>query len=437
MEGGTDELAKSAVAEDPIELDKQPYDDLDVAVIRATQGDLPVVPEPYAPAAAELGIAQEKLLEHMAGMQRARPAAPRRRDPVPPPRRLHGQRHGRLEGARRADRRARPADGLLPRHLALLPAPDLRGLAVLRLHDGPRPLQGGVRRDPRRDRRRVPGSRARDAVLARPSSRRSASSTSPTTSSAGNAKHALAAPDGPRSTTHARPSCTPAPLGVLPGGVNSPVRAMRSIGRDPIFVERGEGAELVDVDGNRYVDCVCSWGPLIHGHAHPGDRRRRRRGRGAGRPSARRPRPRSSSPRRSPGACPSVEMVRMTSSGTEASMSAVRLARAATGRDAGAEVRRRLPRPRRRPAGRGRLGPGHGRDPGQPRRPGRGGGGHGRRAVERPRRARSRAGRARVRRDPGRALSGQHGASCRRPTASWNACGPGPTPTARCSSSTR
>ena len=56
---------------------------------------------------------------------------------------------------------------------------------------------------------------------------------------------------------------------LLPGGVNSPVRAMRAIGRDPIFVARGEGAEIVDVDGNRYVDYVCSWGPLIAGHAHP------------------------------------------------------------------------------------------------------------------------------------------------------------------------
>ena len=56
-------------------------------------------------------------------------------------------------------------------------------------------------------------------------------------------------------------------IGLLPGGVNSPVRAMRSIGRDPLFIERGEGAEIVDVDGNRYVDWVCSWGPLVHGHA--------------------------------------------------------------------------------------------------------------------------------------------------------------------------
>ena len=55
----------------------------------------------------------------------------------------------------------------------------------------------------------------------------------------------------------------------MPGGVNSPVRAMRSIGRDPIFIDRAAGAEITDVDGNTYVDYVASWGPLIHGHAHP------------------------------------------------------------------------------------------------------------------------------------------------------------------------
>src|SRR3954471_3763869 len=59
------------------------------------------------------------------------------------------------------------------------------------------------------------------------------------------------------------------PLHVLPGGVNSPVRAMRQIGREPIFIERGEGCELVDADGRRYLDWVGSWGPLILGHAEP------------------------------------------------------------------------------------------------------------------------------------------------------------------------
>jgi DNA-binding Lrp family transcriptional regulator len=66
--GGTDALAKAAVAEDPVELDKQPYDEFDQAVIRATQGDLPVVSEPYAPAAAELGVSVDALVEHLGGM---------------------------------------------------------------------------------------------------------------------------------------------------------------------------------------------------------------------------------------------------------------------------------------------------------------------------------------------------------------------------------
>ena len=91
-------------------------------------------------------------------------AAPGGGDPLPPPRRLLGQRHGRVAGARRADPRAGPADGRLPRHLALLPAADLRGLALLRLHDGPRPLEGGVRRDPRLD-RRVHGDRGPQHAL--------------------------------------------------------------------------------------------------------------------------------------------------------------------------------------------------------------------------------------------------------------------------------
>ena len=78
-------------------------------------------------------------------------------------------------------------------------------------------------------------------------------------------------------------------LEVIPGGVNSPVRAMRAIGRDPLFLARGEGAELIDVDGNHYVDYVCSWGPLIHGHAHPESWAQSMRRRHAERASARPP----------------------------------------------------------------------------------------------------------------------------------------------------
>jgi glutamate-1-semialdehyde 2,1-aminomutase len=123
-------------------------------------------------------------------------------------------------------------------------------------------------------------------------------------------------------------------LGLLPGGVNSPVRAMRAIGRDPIFVERGEGAELVDVDGNRYLDYVCSWGPLILGHADPevveAVREAAGRGMSYGAPTGAEVALAGEVAER----FGSVEMVRMVNSGTEAAMSAVRLARAATGRDA-------------------------------------------------------------------------------------------------------
>src|SRR5437588_8101073 len=121
---------------------------------------------------------------------------------------------------------------------------------------------------------------------------------------------------------------------LIPGGVNSPVRAMRAIGRDPIFVASGEGAELVDVDGVRYVDWVQSWGPLIAGHAHPqvvaAVTEAAQRGTSYGAPTEDEVRLAEEVVRR----VPSAEMVRMTSSGTEASMSAIRLARAATGRDA-------------------------------------------------------------------------------------------------------
>jgi glutamate-1-semialdehyde 2,1-aminomutase len=115
--------------------------------------------------------------------------------------------------------------------------------------------------------------------------------------------------------------------------VNSPVRAMRAIGRDPIFIERAEGAEIVDVDGNTYVDYVCSWGPMILGHAHPDVLRAIAEaaalGTSFGAPTAAEVELAELVAHRMPG----VDMLRMTSSGTEASMSAIRLARAATGRE--------------------------------------------------------------------------------------------------------
>jgi glutamate-1-semialdehyde 2,1-aminomutase len=121
-------------------------------------------------------------------------------------------------------------------------------------------------------------------------------------------------------------------MGLLPGGVSSPVRAFRAVGGTPPFIERGEGAYLVDVDGNRYVDYVLSWGPLILGHAHPrvvaALEAALHKGTSFGAPSplelelARLVR----------AAMPSIELVRFVSSGTEATMSALRVARAFTGR---------------------------------------------------------------------------------------------------------
>ncbi|MDE7232421.1 MAG: aminotransferase class III-fold pyridoxal phosphate-dependent enzyme, partial [Lachnospiraceae bacterium] len=120
---------------------------------------------------------------------------------------------------------------------------------------------------------------------------------------------------------------------LIPGGVNSPVRAFRAVGRHPFFVERAQGPWLIDADGNKYLDYVCSWGPGILGHAHPevieAVQRVCEKGLTFGAPTA--------------GevelaeliqACvPEMEMVRLVSSGTEAVMSAVRVARGFTGRE--------------------------------------------------------------------------------------------------------
>jgi glutamate-1-semialdehyde 2,1-aminomutase len=108
---------------------------------------------------------------------------------------------------------------------------------------------------------------------------------------------------------------------------------MRSIGRDPIFVSRGEGAELIDVDGNRYVDWMLSWGPLIAGHAHPEVVEAVSAAAAAGTSFGAPTQAEVDLAGEIVQRVPSAEMVRMTSSGTEAAMSALRLARAATGRD--------------------------------------------------------------------------------------------------------
>ena len=120
---------------------------------------------------------------------------------------------------------------------------------------------------------------------------------------------------------------------LLPGGVNSPVRAMGQIGRDPVFVAEASGAELTDVDGNTYVDWMCSWGPLIAGHAHPAVVEAVRAAAGRGTSYGAPTEAEVDLAEAVVDRVPSAEMVRLVSSGTEAAMSAIRLARAATGRE--------------------------------------------------------------------------------------------------------
>ena len=119
----------------------------------------------------------------------------------------------------------------------------------------------------------------------------------------------------------------------IPGGVNSPVRAFRAVGGDPVFFRRGQGAYLIDEDDRQYVDYVASWGPMIVGHAHPevvaAVQETAARGLGFGAPTA----IETALADTVCGLMPSIEKIRMVNSGTEATMSAIRLARGFTGRD--------------------------------------------------------------------------------------------------------
>jgi len=119
----------------------------------------------------------------------------------------------------------------------------------------------------------------------------------------------------------------------MPGGVNSPVRAFKAVGGKPLFIHKGQGSRIYDVDGNEFIDYVCSWGPLILGHAHPQVvetiKQTAERGTSFGAPTELE----VELARTICAAMPSIELVRLVNSGTEATMSALRLARAFTKRD--------------------------------------------------------------------------------------------------------
>ena len=120
---------------------------------------------------------------------------------------------------------------------------------------------------------------------------------------------------------------------VIPGGVNSPVRAFKSVNCDPVFFERGKGSKLYDIDGNEYIDCVSSWGPLIFGHADSHTlaavNDSASRGTSYGAPTL----IETEMANVIKDMVPSVEKVRMVNSGTEATMSAIRLARGFTNKN--------------------------------------------------------------------------------------------------------
>ncbi|MDO8684578.1 MAG: glutamate-1-semialdehyde 2,1-aminomutase [Armatimonadota bacterium] len=120
---------------------------------------------------------------------------------------------------------------------------------------------------------------------------------------------------------------------LIPGGVNSPVRAFKSVGGSPVFIERGAGSRMYDVDGNSYIDFVCSWGPLILGHAHPRIVKAIRMAAEKGTTFGASTEAEVILAQMIVDAVLSVEMVRLVNSGTEAVMSAIRLARGYTGRD--------------------------------------------------------------------------------------------------------
>ncbi len=119
----------------------------------------------------------------------------------------------------------------------------------------------------------------------------------------------------------------------LPGGVDSPVRAFKAVGGNPLFIERGKGSHIYDVDGNEFIDYVCSWGPLILGHSHPqvieALKRVAEKGTSFGAPTELE----ITLAKLISSAMPSIEVIRFVNSGTEATMSALRLARAFTRRD--------------------------------------------------------------------------------------------------------
>ena len=430
MEGGTDALAKAVEAAPPAETERQPYDELDIAVIRALQGDMPVISEPYAPAAEELGIPQEQLLEHLEGMQERRLL--------------------RRVAAILFHRRA----GFSANGMGVWKVPDERIMELGPQMAAFRGISHCYQRPTYAD---WPYS-----VFTMAHGRSKEECDAILDSIAESTGIATARRSTPRPSSR-RSGCCTSPRSTGPGNASTP--ACERDPRDAVSARRTRGAprrrQLA-----RARDGLDRARPDLH--------RLRRRAADHGRRRQRVRRlgvvlgPADPRPRRSRGGARRVRRGRRagTSFGAptegEVELAAEVVAADPVGRDgaddllghrgdderdppgpgghrarADPEVRRRLPRPRRRPARPGRVGPGHPGDPGQPGRD------RGRRrrdrdrALERPRRAGRGDRAASARGDPGRAGAREHGRRAARARVPRAPGASGPSRPARCWCSTR
>ena len=440
MEGGTEALATGRRGgRAGARPSRQPYDELDVAVIRALQGDMPVVPEPYAPAARRARDRPGRSCSSTSqGCSERGCCAASRRSCFHRRAGFSRQRDGRVEGARRADRGARAADGVVPR-------------ASRTATSGP-PTRTGPTRSSRwrTAARRRSATRSSTRSPPRPASSERATLYSSTEFKkirllyftddyrGWEREHAgvLSAHSAQR---RARPSSTTARSSCCPAASTRPFARCARSAATRSSSPAARARELIDVDGNEYVDWVCSWGPLILGHAHPavvgGGQPAAARGAPA---SARRPRARSSWPPRSPAASRRVRDGAHDLIGhrgdDERAAPGPRGHRARAGRSSSpapttATSTGCWPRPARGSPRRGS----------RPARacPGRRRGRHDRRALERPRGARRGDRAHRPGGDHRRAGPGQHGRRAARRPASSSCCASAPTSAARCWSSTR
>ncbi len=308
-----------------------PYVALTPQLVAALQQDLPLCSEPFAALANESGLPEARPPRRPSELPRRRPPPPLRRPRQPPPPRLHSQHDARDPRARSSGRRDRDPPKRLPEVSHCYQRPTFDGFPYnlyAMVHAQDRPQADATARALTEAKEVEDWTTLFSAKEYRKSSP--------------DYDALVSALPGTGSTVPSGRACPPvssqserlfaSAQSLLPGGVNSPVRAFRSVGGTPRFIVRGAGARVWDADGNEYLDCVGSWGPLILGTCPRGSDRSRLRGPRDGTTFGAPTEREVELARALVEALPSLEMVRLVSSGTEAVMSALRLARAYTGR---------------------------------------------------------------------------------------------------------